>query len=467
MANHLIGDNERSIPFGRDFQRGQPNYECPGPGSPNHDWAEYKTSLLIQTMALTPAVHTRLLEFLKGIGQRLSTRLRENMDTELDSYVLALNNNPDDVKKDYPVGQLNVQSMKNPDAINSDFFAFFNFLKSIWYKFREHPIIVNIQQNGTFNILTNYRGKREDLVANGSSDERTDAQTGITNIRDRFLDRRVAGAGVSPEGWYHAGARCRLPYRGKYGQLIREEKDRSGYFGSLKCGISGSVNFLLYLYLMSIHGDNMSLPDAENAVNDLVLSCCMYLAGDGGHTVREILYGLIFCCSLLNKVGTEYRNVLGLGLVAMYRDFFTGNVIRFLDRFCARFSRINITGVLERDLPVDINRNTDGYFRAYTTIMMRAFLARQFPSNPPGVNGVVTNEMTNLWGYSQLYFALESNRYKNNNFYYAANEAIRDIVKKIDPSVIEAVNARLQRHLTNCRSTEIATFIPFAFNPKR
>ena len=172
---------------------------------------------------------------------------------------------------------------------------------------------------------------------------------------------------------------------------------------------------------------------------------------------------------MLNKVGKEYRNVMGLGaaLVAMYRDFFTGNVIRFLDRFCARFSRINITGVLQLDLPGDIIGNTDGYFRAYTTIMMRAFLARQFPSNPPGINGVVTNEMTNLWGYSQLYFALESNRYKNNNFYYAANEAIRDIVKKIDPSVIEEVNAHLQVHLGKCRSTEIATFIPFAFNPKR
>ena len=285
----MIGDNELSVPFGRDFQRGQPNYECPVPGSPNHDWAEYKTSLLIQTMALTPVVNTRLLEFLKGIGRRLSDIRGENMDVQLDYYVHGLLTNHPDVKKDYPVGQLDVQSMKNRDAINNDFFAFFNFLKSIWYKFSAHPIIMNIQQNGTFNILTNYRGKRDDLKeVDGTAVERSDAQTGITNIRDGFLNRRVR-AGVRPAGWYHAGARCQLPYRGKYGQLIKEEKARSGYFGSLKCGISGSVNFLLYLYLMSIHGDDMSLPDAENAVNDLVLSCCMYLAGDGGHTVREIL----------------------------------------------------------------------------------------------------------------------------------------------------------------------------------
>jgi hypothetical protein len=463
-----IGDNNEPVPPGA---KGQPA-AC-ARRAYNHEWADYKTSLLIQELSVTPATHTRLLNFLTGIGVRLCGKIGLNLDSQIQGYIRTMR-----IPIHYPVGQNTLGVMRNVNAVSRDFYAFMNVLKEIWLKINTndipagvyHDMINLIQQQGTFRLIGTFRGVRRDRKDNFTLAELTDNQVGITNIRDSFLKRNLEHLGFNSnaadaaglQGWLHWGEpQCRLPYRGKYGQLIRENTEENGFFGSYKCGISGSVNYLLYLYLMSIVGNDPRdiAGNMNDLIDNLVLSCCLYLAGDGGHTIREILYGLILCFSLLDRLRIEYVNIdLPIENRRVYETFFTGNVTRFITAFCNRFAHINITGVVEADLPQDVRDHKDARFRAYTTIIIRAMCYNQF------LGGFDNRD--DSWGYIQSYLALDRDRYRQNNFLHAANETIRGIVTRLDGNMIDRVTARLQDKFRVCGVDEIANLVPFSFNAK-
>jgi hypothetical protein len=461
-----IGDNDVAVPYG---SKGQPTANCARAGY-NQEWADYKTSVLIQELSVSQSSHIRLLQFLTNIGTRLCNKIGLDLNQEIQTYIQVM---VDPIQ--YPVGQNTLGEMRNTRAVSSDFYAFMNVLKNIWIKIHDNNIpdhsvvyynMINIiQQNVSFNLLGNFRGRRYDRNQGFTAAEQADNQVGITNIRDPFLVRNLRHLGVlaQPRGWIHPGeARCRLPYRGKYGKLIRENTEQNGFFGSYKCGISGSVNYLLYLYLMSIHGNNQG--DFEGSMNDLIdnliLSCCLYLAGDGGHTIREIFYALILCFSLLDRLRIEYENIdLPENVRQVYQTFFTGNVTRFITAFCDRFAHINITGVVEADFPAGVLHHIDGLFRAYTTILIRSMCYGQYPPD-------LLEDRFNSWGYIQMYLALDRNRYRQDNFLYAASQTIGEIVTRVDGDIINRVNTRLQAKFGVCGVAEMAHFVPFSFNSK-
>jgi hypothetical protein len=72
----------------------------------------------------------------------------------------------------------------------------------------------------------------------------------------------------------------------------------------------------------------------------------------------------------------------------------------------------------------------------------------------------------NSWGYIQMYLALDRNRYRQNNFLYAASQTIGEIVTRVDGDIIDRVNTRLQAKFRVCGVAETPHFVPFSFNSK-
>ena len=38
-------------------------------------------------------------------------------------------------------------------------------------------------------------------------------------------------------------------------------------------------------------------PDPSNDISDIIITACLYLVGDGGHNIREVIFGLT--CSII------------------------------------------------------------------------------------------------------------------------------------------------------------------------
>jgi hypothetical protein len=494
-AINVIGDTEtiRDASFYTRFGRGAGEGN-PTPGPPEkqginenkrcaratvkYEWAEYKTSLLVQDLSQDRVVHNRLLEFLRQIGIRIHQRTRIDRENRLSRYITGRRNGT--ITEHYPVAQDTVLITNNLDVngdiVDRDFYIQMNYLKQLssWIQNKkagfDNPVsvemagIINQVRERMNEVVEAYKGARDNRVAGYTPAERGDTQVGITNIRDPYLTRDLSHLGavaarVQPQGWIHPGeSKCRQPYRGKYGQLIREDRGRQGFFGSTKCGISGSVNFLLYVYLMSIYDNPLYIiQNTDTDIDNMILSCCLYLAGDGGHTVREIFCGLMHSCIILDRLRIEYANLgLPAELVTLYRKFFTGNVTTFLTAFCNRFANINITGVVEADLPQDVRDNTDARFRAYTIVMFRVFFAGDRNVPIPNVPYLL-----------QLYFTLDRHRYRNNNFLESPSQILGEIIERVGGNIITRVNARLQARLDECGIRRPpAAGIPFAFKAK-
>ena len=503
--NPLIGDQEtiRDPSFIQRFSEliGPPEKDGHVPNkvcarlTAQYEWAEYKTSLLVQEITKHQGIHAYLLNFIKDIGVRIHRKgnIRnkdgEIKDSRIDLYVderIKFIKGKDAVREHYPVSQdsllLGTFSEDRPflkDVVNGDFYIHFNYLKQLssWIEkeqkydtkeCKEMSDIINQVRQRMNEVVEAYKAPRGNKKDRHSEVELNDTQVGITNIRDEYLVRNVdhlAKRRISPKGWVHPGeSQCRQPYHGKYGTLIRQDRERLGYYGSLKCGISGSVNFLLYLYLLSIYGNEQYVMDVDVDINNIILSCCLYLAGDGGHNVREILYGLNHSCIVLDMVGREYGNIgLPDNINALFNKFFSANVRTFLGRFCTRFADINLTGVIENEIPRDVSSNLTDRFKAYTVVMLRTF----FTSD----RAKLKNQIPNLEYLLQMYFTLDRNRYKKNNFLDSPNRIITDIVRQFGHffhyDILGNVNAKLQGRLTACATKKIATDIPFAFKPKK
>jgi hypothetical protein len=116
--------------------------------------------------------------------------------------------------------------------------------------------------------------------------------------------------GSTPKGWIHPGyVQCRVPYRGKYGTYMKEYAKDDSYYASLQCGISGSTQYILFMYLMSISYTGTTTPMEDT--RDLITSAVMVLTGDGGHNIREVIFGLtssvIIIHSFIHDLQEELR----------------------------------------------------------------------------------------------------------------------------------------------------------------
>ena len=272
----------------------------------NVQLAELKSSLLINNILNNEATSGFLNNWVYLI---LTNILQDTYLANLEYYSeLIPTSKQNDIVDVYPVAQIKKFS-KAPQAIQSEFMANYDFLRYIWIqlgshnsieyikyydcsrKFVEAASIISMVQNSIVEIIAAARGDRidnQDPIGKKATD-----QVGITDIYTEYLTRSV---GVDPnEPWFHPGrGQCFVPYRGKYGDFLRQEHDNNTMYSSVQCGISGSTNFGLGMYLSALAtGTRTSLLDTtENDARALITAATAVLVGDGGHNVRETITGL-------------------------------------------------------------------------------------------------------------------------------------------------------------------------------
>lgn len=145
-------------------------------------------------------------------------------------------------------------------------------------------------------------------------------QIGITNVDVDYLDRSksLPAEGANSVPWNHPGETvCRLPRLGGIGRRLGGYRDNNTVWGSIQCGISGSANFALFSYLTSI--SRTGVPPGRSPmqeVQNLILCSCLGLVGDGGHNIREVLFGLtqaiIVLKNMIDMVKEEVCTIAGL-----------------------------------------------------------------------------------------------------------------------------------------------------------
>jgi hypothetical protein len=178
--------------------------------------------------------------------------------------------------------------------------------------------IINLFQQGIMKTLDMSKAPRKN-EDKSKQDEylkyEQSQQIGISNIINDKLKRQLRdfpNYEILP--WLHPGrTQCRAPYHGKYGKYMKEYLKNNEYEASLQCGISSSVQYILYMYLVSISFSGTL--DPKKDVNFTLISAIMTLVGDGGHNIREIITGftlsIIVLYNFMNDLKKELRDITG------------------------------------------------------------------------------------------------------------------------------------------------------------
>lgn len=249
-----------------------------------YEWAEFKSSLFANQIIKNEDTMKKLTLFLKEIA--IGIWGDTYIDTIMDLYLLG----GEEGKKNYPIGgyidNLWNNPGKNRDMFYTNFFGMYNFLSWSWSLLRTGHItgnkksfktfIDNIQQKVSF-FHQLIRGKRKD----DRSEIANDNEIGITNI---YSDHLIPEGLYSNKNksWDHPGrGRCQVTYRGQYGSFIKNCRDQNLDCGSLQCGISGSTQYITFLYLMSKHS-TFSFFDKESTrfdedIHNIILSAIIIL----------------------------------------------------------------------------------------------------------------------------------------------------------------------------------------------
>jgi hypothetical protein len=330
-----------------------------------HHWAELKTSILVN-MLIQENLKGSLVNFETGIILRIYEALPgpvpavRKFQNDFEHYVSQLGNATQNRLYDpYPVAQS--QNFVNQANIGSqDPLLLFNFIKHrVWGRWMTGGFDPNVDPNGAqyqgdfhrlsnlnwmnpancndatirqtlvlnsiqpnlYNFVGGLRGGRDDFPrapGRGPQGEQGEVmnRVGITHLDNQNL-RRTLPAGINPTvaPWQHPGnSQCKMPYRGKWGEKIRIAREQQSVWASYMCGVSGSTSFFLWSYLMSI----TNVPYIANPTQDIhnvFILAAVVLAGDGGHNIREVVYGLaLFFCILFNffsVIETELKQIMG------------------------------------------------------------------------------------------------------------------------------------------------------------
>lgn len=501
-----------------------------------HKWAEIKTSLLMQELVSNTNVYNQLTRFMNDMTDRLSNVLGYDRNTQLNTYLNELETAVQfSQTRQYPVAQ-SVAWKQNPSGLSNNFYGMLNYVKWMWLKLMSSDMyynpsdcksetqrgrlakfmIITFQQN-FFAFIQTIRGNRLDLDQPYGGIQVTD-QIGIGSFFVPRLKRVVKNRpGFEPEPWNHAGKKCFVPYWGKYGELMQQYNNNNEYFGSVQCGISASTQYMLFMYLLS----SVESPP-QNIMSDLrnlITTECLQLAGDGGHNVREILFGITSTATLFNALIVEVNNELeemfhggsfeqnvqrattnrqsnwnGVILASMFT--FIGSVldtlcipsIRNNDNVWLFFTQslnvmlvwqpvitalyqltndINICGVTEQNIKDAYNINTQTELEEYKRENRTQVLRGLFNPN---------KDVDFLFGVDSLntiqsFHGLDNNRYLldvDTSFKNIANTKIIQIINMFgDQSILNNVNLYLEEELQKCPTgrpvPENAVNIPFAF----
>ena len=286
----------------------------------DYQWSEIKSSLLVNELYNNTDTHDQLLTFIQNIFNRLCIILKLVKDEELTLYLKEFNNKVPNTNS-YPVAQQ--RQFTTIEEIWGDFYALYNVIKWMWGRIRsntynmidnnncENPFmlffIIDLfqQQTLVFHMLAKGYYREDNIVPND--------HIGISNIQIPELVRKIRNKpSYNAVPWDHPGQGCKIPYHGQYGSHMKNYRQdpNNNKYSSLQCNISGSTQYILYMYLLSISTDVESKEPSEKDIRDLITSSVLILTGDGGHNIREVIFGLVLTIILLYHFIKEIKREL-------------------------------------------------------------------------------------------------------------------------------------------------------------
>lgn len=500
-----------------------------------HEWAEYRTSLLMVALYQNPKSTFDLKLFMHKMIINLISSLNLDLQYELERYINELNTAKQNERaRSYPVAQSQVWIPgQNIAGIWNDVYGLINFTKWLWsmiyngtYYTKENcdevslndNLMIEIFQQKMFKIQNALRGYREDIK---TSDKDKTPYVGISPFKNEILKKTVNSL-VNPtiEPWIHPGSKkCFVADFGGYGAMIksyRENNDQNiKMYSSLQCGISGSVNYFVFLYLLSTN--IVSDTNTRKNLQRLFLIISLQLAGDGGHNFREIIFGITVIAIVLHHIISDIKKQLishykkseslsdniklfmndsdsswaekDDGILKLLIQQFTGkdgigtklNDCRNVDKnnseslkkylFITMLNSlvnweksitilyeitadINIVGLNEKDLTevgLKINQTT---FNLSKKEVYKIFFVE------PKVLLTNTQQINNL----QTFFALDNDRYKKSkeaSFQKSPDVLLNNIVDALYPGLVNVVDDNLQETYSKCYNGA-KPYIPFA-----
>ena len=321
---------------------------CKGEG---YELAELKSSLLVQTLVLEDNPHNLLLEFIQTLARDICEYMGVNLRDIIGLYTSKLDKG--DKHAEYEkVAQSHVwanyewlgleymdiqlpPSDTIPRGVYTNVFAMINFIKWLWFSINDIDsnntrgivflgVLIRSFQQNMLHLHLILRGERKDEFNNTS----TSTDVGISNIRGvGFLKRRVRDvldAQIKP--WVPFGRQvCKMGKNSIYMERLDNYRNHTDYinnfYSSVMCGLSGSSQFTLFMFLCSIAGKGTESRHNSGLVGKVLQIACVTLVGAGGHNIREVLSGLVitvvFLYHLIIDVLTEVShfnnsgNILG------------------------------------------------------------------------------------------------------------------------------------------------------------
>jgi hypothetical protein len=519
--------------------------QCP---NRNSDISEVKTSIFVAEILDNYKITIKLLIFLDNIYNNIKKNIMpEKPSILMETYFQELEDSlQNDLKDQYPIGQANLW-YNNLDGITHDFYAMYNFLKWLWIVLKqrynistEYAInfntdninsdpsikqsflfytIIELFQQTTFISQQILRGQREDFENSEIPSYKKSTQIGITGLNIPELRKKETN-GKKTEPWVHPGKTTCVPqYNGKYGTLLKEYKQtrQDDFYSSLQCGLSASTQYTLFLYLMSIcqKDTQQTKEEADIEVDNVILTTILVLTGDGGHNMREILFGLTSTIILLKNFisylhielqkpypGQTLKQISNIITMDAYNAIKNsdGNhllniIVKFIEKFeisddikletfkfiikaCYNWEPfitsfytltqdINITGVDSNDI---LSRNIP-----YNNLENIFYDFYNFICSSPSIRQMFNSEWLNN---AQVFFSLENNRYLLNtdtSFKTIADVKIKELLSrivtryKLNGDIEDNINNFMHYFLNRCEKKDllpVVNYIPYAFSSK-
>jgi hypothetical protein len=458
-------------------------------------------------------------------------------------YLEELKLDKEDTRQ-YPVGQpsafLGVDPVE-PGGLWNDFYGLWNFIKWLWINISSmrysrnnrtlKPMIlyylIYIFQQQTLQYSNIAKGFPRDNI---TTDLVEDNHIGISNIQLPETVSRVRGKPqFRSEPWVHPGNKqCKVPYQGKYGAFMKEYKKQNDFYGSVQCGVSGSTQFVLFMYLLSISDPKYkSDTTVDKDIRNMITAAVLILIGDGGHNIREVIFGFVITVILLyyfiekimkdlcsshsnideetveEKIKEDPNELLSIikklvkegyyDYTGMADDMFLfiekkqQNILRdkkrgteqgheifyrIIDSFTNWIPFINLFYEETKDINI-MGFETEDLDEDFLFDIKKSF--NNSKSNLFSYYKIFLNKETSDYsGYTlsvQLFFVLENSRFNrdiNKSFKEVANEKIKHYIKKFPAGqiMLETVEKQLQNILTRYKNTHSPRTIPFAFKSK-
>lgn len=289
----------------------------------NRDLAELRTSLLAANILGVQKTETALTKYIKQINKTIWGPDYEIVMEEYAVVVDGLDMNVANADNPYPVAQVGRNIHADATSVTG-FLSIYSLMKRGWIQIQGKnkwayvsnqcqadrdqamriltvSIVIDLIQQKEYFSIAAAKGPRLNL----KDTQPVSNQIGITVIQSKYLNDRFGGKSLS---WKHPGrVQCRVPYHGTFGERLKDYRRNNSPFGSVQCGISGSVNFCLFMYLGSLACSKTPSRNPALDVKSLLIATSTMLVADGGHNIRETVTGLTLAAITLHIWLTDLK----------------------------------------------------------------------------------------------------------------------------------------------------------------